>query len=444
MPGQGTMTPISPGVPTGLSVAQPLPLTLLSLARYAKVMGVNPAHFWGASAPNLSPQIFPVIANCSAVWYQYAWQDVDRISRYDIAMEIANAEDDIARALGYWPAPKWVAEEEVPYPRPYRRELYGLGLNVRDQLKSVDLYWGKLIRVGARAVSLVGTATVIGGSLEYTDEDSDGFYETATVTLPTTLTNECELKLYQAGVDGAPEWEIRDPRSKSISGGFVTMVFDSWLFINPDLYEEMPSEDGAGVIDISTTANFVATVDVYREYVDTTEAAIQFMWEPSNTGCADADAECEDITQDGCARIRNAELGIIAPIPSSYDEDEGQWDTQVWSGAREPDRLNIYYQAGEVSAESKRGLTCDQMSEFWAKTIAWLATSRLERPPCSCGNSASLYERLSMDTMRSTPELTFFAPEQMHLNPFGTRVGEIAAWKRVQRLAKKRPRVALA
>lgn len=441
--GSGVGTPI---VPSGLIVsglAQPIPYTLLSLARYAKVMGINPAHFWGSSAPNVDPQVMPVSAACSAIWFKYDWQDSDRVGRYSICQEILNAEQDIAAAIGYWPAPMWIAEEQVRYERPYRREFFGYGADVRGQFKGIDSRWGRIVSTGRRAVSLIGTATTGAASLIYSDLDSDGLYETAEITLPTTLTDVNEIKVYFYGMDGDPDWEIREPRSKEITGGNVVIIFDAWLLIDPDLYEFLPTSDGNSLIDIGTTANFVTAVDVYREYIDESLAPCEFYWEPSYVGCLETDEACDPVTQDGCLRIRNAKSGILSPVPATYSG--GVWELGCsWDGNREPDYLNIWYYAGDVDNKYKRGMSLNPLSDFWAQTIAWLATARLSRPVCACGNLESLTEWLRTDLSKNTRELSFFNPPGALDNPFGTRAGEVAAWRRIGKLVQKRPSVALA
>jgi hypothetical protein len=45
--GSGTMTPITGGVPGAGTDIQPFPYTLLSIYRYARIMGITPLHFAG-------------------------------------------------------------------------------------------------------------------------------------------------------------------------------------------------------------------------------------------------------------------------------------------------------------------------------------------------------------------------------------------------------------
>ena len=151
--GTGVGTPITGGAGAGTSLARPLPSTLLSLDRYAKIMGIPPAHFWGAYAASISPQVFPV--ECGAIWMQYPWQNADRVSRLELAEAIQVAEYDLAKAIGFWPGPVWTENERVPYPRPYLREYVGRGRDIRTFMKSVEVQWKNVLSIGSRALTLI-------------------------------------------------------------------------------------------------------------------------------------------------------------------------------------------------------------------------------------------------------------------------------------------------
>ena len=70
--------------------------TLLSLDRYAKVMGINPAHFNGGA----NAAIFPVKSNrCQDIIPQYGWQYSDHTGREDIGEAIAVADGEKPRVL---------------------------------------------------------------------------------------------------------------------------------------------------------------------------------------------------------------------------------------------------------------------------------------------------------------------------------------------------------
>lgn len=438
--GGGTVTPIPPpsGGPTITDIVSPLPWTILSLDFYAKIMGVNPAHFWGATAPNLTPTRMPV-DQCGSIYHQYSWQDSDKISRYDIAVAIRRAEQDIANALGYWPGLVWVDEEKMMFERPYRREYFGTGWNIRAMPKSVKARWGEIYSVGKRAVSLVGTATVVASTLSYVDNDGDGFYETAQIELPTTATDPREIRVYFAGFDGDPEYEIREPRRVTISGGVVTLLFDAWLFIRRDIYEEPTSEDGEAAVDISTTDDYVTSVDVYREYPDLTEESCVLYWENYQVGCASCGGvgcdACGYVSQDGCMHVRDHHLGIVVPNPASYDSETGLWTEESFSGGREPDWIQAWYRAGKVSREFLAQRSTNPLNYEFARIIAHLATARFERPLCGCSNVHTLSERLMKDI--ASNEGTggmFFTSVDLVNNPFGSRVGEVEAWRYLTKL----------
>jgi len=441
-----TGTPIGSGgapAPSVSSLVQPLPFTLLSLNRFAKVLGINPAHFWGASGESLSPKIMPV-TSCEQIYYQYSWQDNDIVSRHDIALEIARAESDLFDVLGFHVAPKWI-EEEHPYPRHHRRDVYNFGGDLRGLAKSIIARSGKISNVGARATSLIGVATTGTGSLAYSDEDGDGLYETATVSLASSVDIN-EVKVFYTGYGGQQEFEIREPRRAYASGGYIYLIFDSWLFIDPDLWETLPDEEGTPYIDIGTTGNFLTEVDVYREYVDDTADAIIFKWENAYVGCAScAGAGCEvcgTITQGGCLRIRDEDSGIVVPVPANYSADDG-WAYANWTGNREPDRVAIYYKAGDQSQAYKLGRTHIPMPFEWEKVVAHLATARLERPLCGCTNLQTLAENLREDMTRTETGVAFFTTVDVVNNPFGTRRGEVEAWRKVTKLSTRRSSYAI-
>lgn len=435
--GSGTMTPLSVGA-SGLGIA--LPYTLLSLPRYARIMGISPVHFQGAYGDGA----WPVMQNaCENLWPRFSWQYSDMVSHDELAHTILSVEEEIANILGYWPAPKWVAQEMHQFPQYYRQDMKGVsGWNVQLDRKSVQARWGKIILGGQRALTLIQNASIGGGELVYTDEDSDGFYETCTITVPTTLTDVCEIKLYHTGTSGDEWWEIRPVRSKSISGGNVTIVLDAWLMIDPELLSAPPTDAGFQAVNLETTANFVTSVDVYREYTDNSTTGAVFYWEPKDCAvcgtCTDTTdtgtcTVCGLVTQSGCLHIRDVGAGHVVPTPATYDEDEADWVVQDFSVSRDPDMVKIYYLSGMTSERYNRGLTCEPLDDVMARVIAHMATARLERDLCQCGNVTALSKYLREDLAHVGEVSTFVTPEIIN-NPFGTKRGEVNAWNYISKM----------
>lgn len=439
-----------------MTISRPSPLiyNCLAPARFAEIAGITPPHFWGAAGNTVFPVAFDVndtstIAghfndtSCNQLFFHWAWQSGDSVSRWDISQAIRNAEEDIENILGYPLCRKWIEDEIHVYPQHYRRDVYPTGmLNVRGQHKSVRLKRGKFIQGGRRATSVVTD----GVTVTYSDEDGDGYDETATISTATTLTEKCEIKVYFSGEGGVQEWEVRRPRSVTLTGGTITFVFDAWLLLDPDLQAAYPQTGGIKAINLETSGNYEATVDVYREFNDFAQASAQLFWEPqpiSNAGivglgcnqCGGAGcAACSLTGQDGCIHVRDTDLGFVVPQPATYDSVAGQWEKAQPTVCRDPDQVKFWYYAGENSNRYLAGFECDPLSQYWAETIAWLATARLRRKLCDCGPSTAFSEELQTDLAfagRSGRHQVSFSDLD---NPFGTMVGEVKAWHRVAKM----------
>ncbi len=418
--------------------------TLLSLDRYAQITGINPAHFNGGATSTImgiSPNA------CEDTWWQYSWQAFDRVSREDLAQAIADSERDIAEVIGWYPAPVWVNEEVIRYPRYHRPDVIQYGLSdVRSYNKGIHTEWGNVIAGGQRAVDCeTGQAVVYTPALP-------AFQDTATITVAgLTWTDVREIKVYFAGHSGAQEWEIRVPRTKTLLAGTFTATFWSWQLIDPDIWEALPDiSDDHSAIDLTDPANFVVTVDVCREYNDVTAVASTFYWEPlpcdtlpcsicGGTGCS----ACALTTQDGCLHVRDAPTGMVVPQPATYDDDEARWDGDSQAIWRDPDFVKVWYYAGLIDNAYLGETSFDPLSNWWAQAIAWLATARLERPPCACNNVVAVFNEWRQDLATIGGETGHLLSERLLDNPFGTRRGEIMAWNRVSRMARRKGKVAL-
>lgn len=431
-----------------MDAVTPLPRTHLSLEKYRQLLGFNPAFFNQAAGIN----IFRQINQCDDIFYQFYWQNESNVSREEIANAILEAESNIEAVLGYPIAPTWL-NEVYDYPRHHRRDVIEYGMtDIRGFDKAVQLKNARFIQGGQRATTLVTS----GAAVTRTDTDGDGYKEMATITTPTSLTDACEIKCYFAGESANPDWEVRSPRSVTISGGNVTFKYFSWQLLDPELQQQftIPNTDGqSNPIDIEDDASYVSTVDVYREYNDFTAVSAQLLWERTRlltlglmpigfccSSCGGAGCpSCTFIAQDGCIHVRDAAGQFVVPIPATYDATNAQWQLDTPTVCRDPDLVKVWYYAGEQSQQFKAGRTCEPLSNDIAQAIAWLATARVNRPFCSCNNSQAFSQ--SPDNLQravnftGSRELGSYAVSQLDLeNPFGVRVGEILAWRKIGRL----------
>lgn len=401
--------------------------TLLSLDRWAKTLAISPVHFNGAA----SGDIWLDYGSCEDIWPQYAWQiDKEIVSRDEVAMAIASAEQDIANAIGYWPAPTWFADEMHGFPHTTRG------------VKTVQASWGKIIGQGRRAVSAIETdATVV-----RTDPDGDGWAELATITVATDVTDKREIKLFTQDMGGLPEWEIRPLRNVVLSGGNAIITLDAWLLIDPELWERYPSTNGFSAIDITDADNFVTEADVYRVYNDTTQAGSQFyssqvrldygVWICPNcngSGCE----TCGITVQDGCFTVIDSRTSSVRPFPARYIN--GAWTAAPFDNCVAPAQVALNYYAGEIDQRYRKEQSLDPLSDYWAETITWLATARLPKGICGCGRVATRVDELQRDLsrFRDSPDSAIYSRfEKMSIfhSGFGTRVGEVKAWERVTTL----------
>jgi len=425
--------------------------TLLSLADYARIMGINPLHFsQGVSA------ILPD-ATCSQVWYQFAWQAQHNISREGVADKISSAERDIADAIGYWPAPVYVEDEFIAYPTPYKPEYYGRGSNIRGRYKSVQLRRGYVIEGGQRAVELLGTACWAA-----IDADGDGFTEIAHFQLAVDATLDvCQAKAYfkeyldsdaensrtdlaSAGAD--PEWEVR-PFKVELVGTTLNIYFWVWDLFRPQLQEELgastidaddfgsgPPEDPCDYLAAPDLGVYVDELMFYREYTDP-ENQVEFSW-GSDLSCS-ATAACAESTQAGCIRVKNPRNGLVIPQPGVYNSVTETFATASWSERIEPDAARIWYLAG-WQPESRK--TCATLDRRWKQMIVMLATARLEWDLCNCGNARDRSSYWRQDAAMMTAAKSFNLRQDEMSNPFGQRVGEVLAWRQIRNLGRRKGR----
>lgn len=251
---------------------------------------------------------------------------------------------------------------------------------------------------------------------------------------------------------------MRPLRSASIVGTTLTITIDSWMLLDPALWEALPNAAAdPTAINMDVAANFVTQVDIYREFNDVTAQSSQFFWEDgpenlllntcSSCGSIFSNNDCPACSlrfQNGCVYVRDVNRGIVVPVPATYDSDDARWEEDQFSICREPDQVKLWYKAGDVDQRFLAGTTCQPMPEYWAQAITWLAATRVERPFCMCTNVQAMQQRLRVDLRQSDPDgPTYFLTEEEARNPFGTRRGELMAWRRLRKLSKVRASVAV-
>lgn len=387
--------------------------TWLSLNEWAKIIGINPLHFNGLSSTLFNNNV------CGDVVFQYSWQHSDRVGREDICMAIKQAEEDISREAGYNLMPDWTEAERLSYPQPAVPYGWAGGYNPRGQMKSIELNKGFVIAGGVKTKSLIQA----GAAIARTDQDTDQFQETCTVTVATSVTDINEIRAYYPAKSGDDCFEIR-PISVAISNNVATIVFKIWQIVAANQRDRLDVEP----LDAADPASFESTVDIYRVYNDPS-TQVQFLWE-NGGGCGSCVA-CQLGTQAGCFHMRDHRLGMVVPSPGSWNAGDNAFDGAEWSACVEPDQARFWYYSGYQDQSIPRPQA--EMSPYWKYAVAYYAASMLDRPVCGCSNVNQFIEKWREDIAKSDKQRSFTLSPDTLGNKFGTTAGAIYAWKRVHK-----------
>lgn len=402
--------------------------TKLPLAIWAKILGIHPLHFCQVQVET-NP-------HCDTIYYRHEWQTSDHISREEIARAILEAETKIENYLGYRLAPTWEIDEWRETVRAFHPSLVNLSASdIRGYRQAVRANWGYFISGGIQAKTLISNRPI-----GYTDTDGDLYFETATVTVVTTVTDVNEIAIYYPNKSADDAWEIR-PTVVSISGGTATIVFRRELVVVEALQEDLivPSgESNYAAADGFDNTDFLTTVDVYRKYNDP-QTQVSFLWEPLATGfcetCNGTGCEaCAYSAQTGCLILRGEPRhSLVAYWPASWDSAENEFTSEPFAVGRQPDIARLYYYSGW---RNKRQTYLSRMDTEWERIVAYMAAAMLDRPPCDCakGDWIKWRDDLLLTSGDEDGHGYYRDPVGILDNPFGTRRGEVYAWRKVRDL----------
>lgn len=390
-------------------------VTLLSLDEFAESMQISP---WLLS--QLDPNMLGMTTTYKA-WFQSTYQTASTISRDEAAAAILSAEEALALELAYWPAPKDVEAEEVPYPHMYDPRRRSVMYNDAWQLKSVELKWGHVIAPGKRAY------TILGGSVPVTTSDRDGdgkldWFVSDPVATTVTDPNEIVAAFRDADrVDviegGEPTWQIR-PVKVALSGGNAVVSGPIWLLVKPTFLVRPAPQ----ILDPTDPLNFVTSIKISRSYIDDAQQGLA-VYKPHV--CDSIAGLCDEQVKTLCLQPKNREQGVV--IPHITDT------TALTCGCawRAPDRLQVNYVAGVP-------LVNGRVEHTYALMISRLAACRLSDRSGTTNTEHEIdYWRGYPSTGKGDRETTMISPATQN-NPFGLRRGEIWAWSVVLNLNERR------
>jgi len=388
-----------------------LGLTILPLEYFRRMMGLDPYHFWQMTFTNHPMEGY------SQIYPHERWMYGDQTmparsakrgpGRHDIIQAIANAESAIATVSEFdtWPGPLYTENEKVILQAPKQTTMY------RTLPFSLLTRWKHIQYVGVQTYT-----PVLAGAVPVYVVGSDD----VTIAVNTTIVAD-EIAICYPGT----QVQIR-PITVTKIGNAATITVKRWLMGDPALWI-----DGATIDATDVVANLLATVDVYRVWIDHSQQ-ILLAWEPdiSMCGClaTDSCAICQHATRTACAMNRNYKIGHVSFQASTYDAITDTWTelSTCYPNGRFPDYAYISYQHGfELNGDR-------YMSRKWSEIVAYLAAANLPDYVYDATSQPDImyYWREEMATPNE------FGGRQLAMadidNPFGSKRGHIQAWRAVR------------
>lgn len=395
--------------------------TLLSIDEFAEIMGLNPYYLAqiGDNVPLRRQRIRE--AKCDDVTFEHEWQD-EKLSRYEIARAIEEAELKFATEVGYWPAPKFITDEAITYPQPAADHLYRQLDHRRHYPKvraeGVRLAYGYVRAFGVENLETISdSATVV-----LSDANGDGVTDTFTCTIAMPIPlgwHESEICVFITDGDRfnwpLSEWEVRPitVRFDSVAEELI-ITGASYLIVDPAHVVPTAPER----LDADDVFTYVPNLLVMRRTVNN-----------ENQGLARVGRGCTPSEIELCMGNIDTKIGLVTVVPDRANHPHiscrGEMDVE-WA--------NVNYLAGYPRQANGK------MDKYHAQIISWLAAAYLQCLPCGCACSSNdklLSHFAEIETIQGArgnfPILTTRQIE----NPFGPQRGAIKAWNNARQLAIK-------
>lgn len=348
----------------------------MPLDTFAAIVGVHPLHFNQVQVDGVS--------GCGRVWLQYDWQGPTAISRESVAMAIASAENLLEQFLGFPVSPTWYAD-------------YIVKLQKQNPIVLPKAHY---ITGGIKKTDIVTSDAVI----VYSDTDTDGYAETATVTfvVPDEITDPTEVAAFYPG-ETTEAWRIRPVKVDLTAGTIVLNRHD--LVLKSELEALRPTQ-----IDGLDNSKFLTEVDIYRVWND-----------PSVQGILRA---CTLCNQQGCARCQFAE------DTACIRGDDYRWGIVNLSAANWVDPswvANLCYNKDPFAARVwfKAGWTGENI---WDQAVAYLALSQLDVGLCECPTVQKRLEWWTTDVSKTDKNGTYKMGDWQKTNPWNYTRGAMYAY----------------
>jgi hypothetical protein len=436
------------------------------LDEWAQIMGIEPAHFNGATA---DPIAHSLCSECVQLWPQTPGQNSAMLSREEVALAIASAEQDIESYLGVPLKPtlkcKTFAYQPCGSPSAlvptsvWDHRNWGLA---PQKLPSYYVGDCPVFSWGQETYESLAFPSKEEGTISFVDLDGDNFSETALLIAyledPEVVPRPCEVTLFYPDGCGDPLQQICPLRnvvvdySDDTGLGEIRIEVWAWQLIRPELWSA-PVGGGDGnaacqvsAIDLLDSNVYVEELEVCHHTFKPWTPMVEFGVEQTGQICGcDSDGchICSPQTFPGCLLAGTRAPGFVVPVPARWDDEECGWVAYTPLDLNclgvTPSFVRIHYWHGCIDdgcdPSDPSAATCHALKQV----TAILAAARLPKTVCACDcTDYAWFDGLKRDLSYSTrSEGTFFLSQELVNNPFGTRSGEIQAYRKLKLLKSR-------
>lgn len=323
-----------------------LPATHLSLEEYWEFLQINECAGYGIRN---FPTTGVIGLGCGDYWnYQ---------NRYFLAASIQKAERRLEadRWLGFPLRRQYYTTKQLPYSWPFAlgKHLRGVGVETNTLVENVSL---SLSPLGVIADPITFTVTV-----DFTDAN--------------------ELILRYPG-----ETCLIRPNSVAISGTTATVTVSRCRLLKAEFHKDYANDPDRP--DYEDNDNFLDTVDVYRNYLNTTTGANLVWWRHKGQLHCSTDVTCEpngacaDVRQLACPYVENQRMGFLHLEPATYSD---AFYKTTYAVKRNPDGIEVNYMRGYYERY-------EELEAHIKRAVIAIAHNNLPRRYCSCDVQTLWYE----------------------------------------------------
>jgi hypothetical protein len=322
--------------------------THFSLEEYWQILGISECHGYGITHVPAERTW-----GCSDLWQQR--------ERYWLSFAIEKAEHRLV-------ADRWLG---FPIRRQYEKP--------RQLEYTFPLYLGKYVRgVGVETEVIVESNVNV--ELSVADVIQDPIF--LTVAVGFTDPNELLIRYPETYFSqSCRDFTIR-PSCVTIADGIATIEIPRCRLLKPEYFRDYEAKDLNQRPRYDQDEFFLDTVDITRNYLDTTTGAT-LVWSRSRpyVGCwtgvtiCDPVDPCSDIRQTACAYVREQRDGVVHVEPSVYQD--GAWSNASMAVRRQPSIVEINFMRGYYERY-------EELDADIARAIIAIAHNNMPQDYCTC------------------------------------------------------------